>query len=74
MQAFKADEVDLPRDGTVAAHATITLPDDFNSLDFLSSTFAAQYVAALPSTPQCSRTGCCAVLMSLLHYAAAKLA
>lgn len=56
MQAFKADEVDLPRDGTVAAHATITLPDDFNSLDFLSSTFAAQYVAALPSTLQCSRT------------------
>ena len=56
MQAFKADEVDLPRDGTVAAHATITLPDDFNSLDFLSSTFAAQYVAALPCTPQCSRT------------------
>lgn len=56
MQAFKADEVDLPRDGTVAAHATITLPDDFNSLDFLSSTFAAQYVAAMPCTPQCSRT------------------
>jgi len=42
MQAFKPEEVDLPRDGTVAAHATITLPDDFTSLDFLGSTFSAQ--------------------------------
>ena len=42
LQAFKAEEVDLPRDGKVAAHATITLPDDFNSLDFLGSTFTAQ--------------------------------
>ena len=41
-QAFKADEVDLPRDGKIAAYATITLPDDFNSLDFLGSTFTAQ--------------------------------
>lgn len=50
-QAFKAEEVDLPRDGAVAAHATITLPDDFTSMDFLESTFNAQYVP-LPCT-QC---------------------
>ncbi|CAK0784792.1 hypothetical protein CVIRNUC_007996 [Coccomyxa viridis] len=37
-QAFKP-EVDLPKDGTIAAHAAITLPVNFNSVDFLSAGF-----------------------------------
>ena len=39
MQAFKPGDVDLPNDGTVAPHNVITLPDNYNDIDFLGDAF-----------------------------------
>lgn len=33
-QAFKAGDVDLPTEGIIAPMHAITLPDNFNNLDF----------------------------------------
>ncbi len=33
-QAFKAGDVDLPTEGNIAPMHAITLPDNFNNLDF----------------------------------------
>lgn len=34
LQAFKAADVDLPKDSNIAPMHAITLPDNFNRLDF----------------------------------------
>lgn len=41
-QAFKPNEVDLPTSGTVAPHNAITLPDNYNNIDFLEESFSAE--------------------------------
>ncbi|BDA47997.1 probable double-strand-break repair protein rad21 homolog at N-terminal half [Coccomyxa sp. Obi] len=47
--AFKPNDVDLPTAGTVAPHNAITLPDNYNDIDFLEESFSTEPYSAINS-------------------------
>ena len=52
VQAFKPGNVDLPSDGTVAAVHTITLPDNYNDIEFLGALTHSRVRPLLHPSPQ----------------------